>query len=95
MSLKNPEAEIQSVSFEERLRALIDGKLLHISSIKKSSQGYYTVDSREHTKTIIDGNKDLDDQVRTLQTVLSKATIEKKKIILIDFRFEKLVVRYD
>lgn len=92
--LKNPETEIQNESFEEKIKALIDGKLLHIKSIKKSSQGFYTIESKEQTKVIIDEKKDLDDQVRTLQTVLSKAKIEKKRTILIDFRFEKLVVRF-
>lgn len=94
-SLKNPDTEIKSVSFEERLLLLVDGNLLHTISIKKSSQGYYTIESKEKIKVIIDENKVLEDQVRTLQTVLSKAKIEKKKAILIDFRFEKLVVRYE
>ena len=94
VSLKNPDTKIKDVIFEDRVISLVDQKLLHIKSIKKTIHGYYTIESKEQIKVIIDEDKDLDDQVRTLQTVLSKAKIEKKKLILIDFRFEKLVVRY-
>jgi hypothetical protein len=94
VTLKTPQESKETTNFEDSIRNLVDRKLLGISTIKRSDKGFYTLKSREGVSVIISENKDLESQVRTLQTVLSKAKIEKKKINLVDFRFEKLVVRY-
>lgn len=93
--LKTPQENKEIATFEDSIRKLIDKKLLHIITIKRSDKEFYTVKSKEGIDVIIDEKKDLESQVRTLQTVLSKAKIEKKRINLVDFRFEKLVVRYN
>ena len=67
---------------------------MNIISIDKQTAGYAVIKSKEGVEVIISEDKDLDFQVRTLQTLLSKAKIEKRILLLVDFRFEKLVVRY-
>ena len=93
-SVKKIMSENESVSFEEQVTKLVDGKILHVSSLKKSSQGFFVLESTEGIKVILSESKDLKNQIGALQTVLSKAKIDKQKVILIDFRLEKLVVRY-
>ena len=94
ISLKKTESSLDEKTFENLLREEVDGKILRVTSIKNSNQGFYTVESTEGLKVIFDENKALDGQVRTLQTLLSKAKIDKKRVILVDFRFDKLVIRY-
>lgn len=95
ISFQDPQDKVEGVSFEDLIKEQIDGKFLQIKSVKKDKEGFFSIESTEGTKVFLVEEKDLENQVRTLQTVLSKAKIEKKKVILIDFRFDKLVVRYD
>ena len=94
ISLKKTEDSLEEKTFENLLKEAVDGKILHVTSINNSNQGFYTVESTEGLKVIFDENKKLDGQVRTLQTLLSKAKIDRKKVIFVDFRFDKLVIRY-
>ena len=81
-------------SFEERAIFAIDKKLLNIASLEKGAEGFITLKSSQGVTVILSSQKDLDAQTRTLQTVLSKAKIEGKAVSLVDFRFDKIVVRY-
>lgn len=94
VGLKKTETPKDDQTYEDLLRASLDGKVLKVSSIKKSDDSFYTVESTEGLKIVFDENKDLSSQIRALQTLLSKAKINKKRPVFIDFRFEKLVVRY-
>jgi len=94
VSLKKQKEEQKGATLEEKLRREIDGKILSIISIDKQTDGYVVIRSKEGVEVIISEDKDLDFQVRTLQNLLSKAKIEKRILLLVDFRFEKLVVRY-
>ncbi|OGY21646.1 MAG: hypothetical protein A2126_01995 [Candidatus Woykebacteria bacterium GWB1_45_5] len=94
LSLKRQKVEVKGLSFEEKVRGLVDGKVIHIALLEKSSEGFVTVRDDEGLAVIFSPKKDLETQVRTLQTLLSKAKIEKRAITLVDFRFDKLVVRY-
>ena len=94
VSLKKTENSFKEETFENLLKEAVDGKILHVTSINNSNQGFYTVESTEGLKVIFDENKGLDGQVRTLQTLLSKAKIDKKRVIFVDFRFDKLVIHY-
>lgn len=83
------------LSFEEKIKEKVDKKILNTTVIESSSdKSFYTIKSKENVVVIVSSKKDLDFQARTLQTILSKAKIEDKKVGLVDFRFEKLIVRY-
>lgn len=94
VSLKKQNLETKSPSFEERAKVLIDKKLFDIASSEKSADDFLTIQSKEGLVVILSNQKDLEFQVRTLQTLLSKAKIEGKAVALVDFRFGNLVVRY-
>ena len=94
LSLKKEKVETKGLSFEEQVKVLTDGKVINIASFEKSSQGYLTVRDKDGLVVVFSPEKELETQVRTLQTLLTKAKIEKRVVSLVDFRFEKLVVRY-
>lgn len=82
------------VSTEEKIESIFDKKILKITSIDDSNEEYITIKSEEKTTVVLSTTKDLQEQSKTLQSALAKAKIEGKSVILVDFRFEKLVVRY-
>ena len=81
-------------SVEAQIKELIDKKILTVTSIEKSGEKFAIIKSKENTSVIISTEKNLESQAKTLQTVLSKAKIEEKEISVVDFRFDKLIVRY-
>jgi len=94
LSLKKEKVETKGLSIEEQVRFLADEKVINIASLEKSPQGFLTVKDKDGLVVIFSSGKELETQVRTLQTLLTKAKIEKRVVSLVDFRFEKLVVRY-
>jgi hypothetical protein len=94
LSLKKQNEVAKGVSFEEQVRSSIDGKIIKISSLEKSPEGFLVIRDKDGLTVVLSPEKDLETQVRTLQTLLGKAKIEKRAVSLVDFRFEKLVVRY-
>src|SRR4030042_3563387 len=87
--LKKDEAESRELTFLDKARNSIDKKLLSITELKETPE-VLSIKSREGIDVFISKNKDLETQVKTLQTVLSKAKIEKREVLLVDFRFDKL-----
>lgn len=95
VSLRTPVLEVtKEASFEEKIKKLIDKRVLEIASIEKTPEGNFKIKSKVGVVVVIAANKDLEIQAGTLQTLLAKAKIEKKQVALVDFRFDKLVVRY-
>jgi len=94
ISLKKQNFEPKAPSFEERVITAVDKKFLNITSLERGAEGFITIKSSEGVTVIFSTQKDIETQARTLQTVLSKAKIEGKAVSLVDFRFDKIVVRY-
>ncbi|HEX7456016.1 MAG TPA: hypothetical protein VF303_00930 [Candidatus Nanoarchaeia archaeon] len=95
VSLKKPVLNTsREATFEERIKETIDEKILNITSLEETSEGNFQIKSSEGVVVIISKDKNLESQSRTLQTLLTKAKIEKKTVSHVDFRFDKLVVRY-
>ena len=82
-------------SVEERIKAVFEDKMLKITSIDDSNDKFVTIKSKEKVTVVISTLKDMEEQAQTLQNVLTKAKIESKSVSLVDFRFDKLVVRYN
>lgn len=95
VSLRTPVLEITNeATFEEKIKKIIDKRILEVASIEKTSEGDFKIRSHTEVVVIISANKDLEIQAKTLQTLLAKAKIENEQVTLVDFRFDKLVVRY-
>src|SRR4030042_2776995 len=84
----------KEISFEEKITSEIDGKILNITAIEKITEHIYKIKSQEGIEVILTSEKSIKSQSGTLQTLLTKAKIDNKVISSVDFRFNKLVVRY-
>lgn len=83
------------ISVEEKIKDIYDKKIIKITSVDYSNPDFIMIKSQEKVIVVISTSKNLEEQANTLQNVLTKAKIEGKSVTLVDFRFEKLVVRYD
>jgi len=86
---------VRDLSPEDKIRALIQEEhLLEIASVTKTPQGDFEVKSKSGQLIIFSQEKNLEEQVSTLQNLLAKAKIEGKGLKKADFRFSKIVVEY-
>lgn len=69
-------------------------KILEVDRIERTSENDLLLFSKNGVVVFFDDQKSLDDQVATLQTLLTKARIDNKALKKVDFRFEKIVVEY-
>src|SRR3989344_8750702 len=79
---------------EELKKLLSERKLVDINSVEKTNEGSFQVKSKSGEIFIFSHEKNLEEQVSTLQTLLAKAKIEGKSLKKADFRFSKIVVEY-
>ena len=88
----------QNKSFEDSgtlVKNLIDEyKIFEVGSVRESGNDSLEVTSKNNILVIFSLKKDLSGQVRTLQTVSTKAKIENRNLKKVDFRFEKIIVEY-
>lgn len=83
------------LSKEEELEKMITSeKILEVDRIERTSENDLLLFSKNGVVVFFDDQKSLDDQVATLQTLLTKARIDNKALKKVDFRFEKIVVEY-
>src|SRR3972149_7317735 len=86
----------QNKSFEDSgtlVKNLIDEyKIFEVGSVRESGNDSLEVTSKNNILVIFSLKKDLSGQVRTLQTVSTKAKIENRNLKKVDFRFEKIIV---
>lgn len=61
-------------------------------SVNLNSDSSFTVVLKEGGEVIFSSKKDLDNQLSSLQLILSRLTIEGKKLKKLDFRFDNPVV---
>ncbi|MCL5411134.1 MAG: hypothetical protein M1150_00080 [Patescibacteria group bacterium] len=91
---KNTIAEVKKEkSFEEQIAEQLNPDLFKMKETKAVEAGV-EFDSAEGMQAIFSKQKDPTEQVTSLQTVLSRARIDGRKVKKIDFRFDKLVVEY-
>lgn len=80
----------QNINLEELLKKERI-KFLQISTATDSS---YLIHLEDGATAILSPRKNLLEQVRSLQIVLSRLTIEGKRFKSLDFRFDKLVISF-
>jgi hypothetical protein len=91
--LRKPATPREEKSIEQKIWNKLNGQLFEVTTVENMGE-YLTVQTRQGTVLFISSEKSLDDQVRTLQTLLAKARIDKRELAIVDFRFDKLVVSY-
>lgn len=91
-----PEPKIGEIkqSKSEALIASLPEEVFQLEKIKEETSNELKLLSTEDTTVIFSLNKDIEFQLTTLQNLLTKAKINKKKVKRIDLRYEKAVVNY-
>lgn len=91
---KQDQDEKKDISLEEKINRNFANVIPGIVSIDTNKKDFSTIKTRDKTTVIISNLYSLEEQAETLQNILSKAKIEERNIALVDFRFDKLIVRY-
>jgi hypothetical protein len=84
----------QSKSRLASLESILDRNKIIYSSVDMVSDGSYRVQLRDSGEVILSSKKDLGSQLTSLQLILSRLTIEGKKLKELDFRFGNPVVSF-
>lgn len=82
-------------SVTKTLENLLSDSDIEFSSVTFRSPSSYLVKLKEDGEAILSLDKDFRDQITSLQAVLKQLTIEGKRVIKIDFRFDKPVITLD
>lgn len=83
-------SDIQKKAFS--LEKLLTDSDIEFSSVVFRSPSTYMVKLKEDGEAILSVNKDFKEQIASLQAVIKQLTIEGKRFVKIDFRFEKTVI---
>lgn len=81
-----------SVGGEDISKELINSEI-YFNSIRRASDSSYLVDLEEGGIVIMSPSKNVKDQISSLQLILSRLTIEGKRVKIIDFRYDRPIVR--
>ena len=76
------------------LESVLDKKKISFVSVNPNSDNSFTVELKQGGEIILSSKKDLDKQLSSLQLILSRLTIEGKKLKKLDFRFDNPVVSF-
>lgn len=76
------------------VKSLLEKEKINISSFSIATDSSYMVQLEDGGAVILAPDKDLLIQVRSLQIILSRLTIEGKRFKTLDFRFDKPVVSF-
>jgi cell division septal protein FtsQ len=76
------------------LESALYKKNISFASVNINSDGSFTVELKEGGEIILSAKKDLDNQLSSLQLILSRLTIEGKKLKKLDFRYDNPVVSF-
>lgn len=84
-------SDIQKKAFS--LEKLLTDSDIEFSSVVFRSPSTYLVKLKEDGEAILSVNKDFKEQIASLQAVIKQLTIEGKRFVKIDFRFDKPVIQ--
>ena len=82
----------ESKSKSALLENTLDKNKILFSSVDVASDGSYAVSLKDSGEVILSSKKDIQSQLTSLQLILSRLTIEGKKLKKLDFRFSNPVI---
>lgn len=91
-----PESNLSEIK-QSKAEILIESlpeEVFELKEVKEETSNELKLLSADGTTVIFSLNKDVEFQLTTLQNLLTKAKINKKKVKSIDLRYEKAVVVY-
>lgn len=72
----------------------LEKKNISFTSVTASSDASLVVKLKEGSVVILSSKKDIESQISSLQLILSRLTIEGKKLKVLDFRYDSPVVSF-
>lgn len=93
VTLISPLAIIKTSSLAA-LENTLQKQQIHFSTVIVNNDGSYTVKLTDGGEVILSSKKDIGSQLSSLQLMLSRLTIEGKKLKILDFRFDNPVVSF-
>ena len=76
------------------LENVLDTKGINFLSVNLENDGSFNVKLKDSGEVILSSKKDLKSQLSSLQLILSRLTIEGKKLKVLDFRYDRPVVSF-
>ncbi len=89
----NPVLENQQTG-TSNLEQTLKGANINFSNIKSNNDGSYSITLSDGGEVILSSKKDLKAQLSSLQLILSRLTIEGKKLKIVDFRYDRPVISF-
>ena len=77
-----------------KIEDMLEASNIKITRSVIGSQDFLEVDLKDGGKVIFSSKKDLKKQITSLQLMLSRLTIEGKKLKILDFRYDNPVVSF-
>ena len=78
----------------EGLERLFSNVKIEFLSISLNSDTSYSIELQDRSKIILSSKKDIQRQISSLQPILKLLTIEGRRFEVLDFRFDKPVIKY-
>ena len=91
--LLNPLSSKKDV-YQNQVEDSLEKNGISFSAVKIASDSSYLVTLQDGSKVILNQNKNLQNQISSLQLILSRLTIEGKRFKSLDFRYDKPVVSF-
>lgn len=88
----NDYQKISSNSITQNLEILLAKNNIPFSSVSVSTDSSLLVTLTSQEKVVFSSQKSFDSQISSLQVMLSRFTIEGKRFVVLDFRFDKPVI---
>lgn len=82
-----------STRSQKSISSILDAKKIPYDSVEKIDD-YYLIKISDNGDVLMSDQKNLDEQVSSLQLILSRLKIEGKKFKRLDFRFDKTVIQF-
>ena len=93
VSLNNGKFTVVRVeSIEQQVRSILQKRAISFTSISQLDTDAVLVVLQHEEQVLLSTKKPLDEQLSSLQLILSRLTIEGKRFIKIDLRFDKPIL---
>ena len=89
----NPIAVGKSVN-SDKIEEMLTNKSISYTSIDKSNRQFFIISLKDNGQVVVSNQKNLSDQLASLQVILNRLTIEGKRFRSLDFRYDKPVISY-
>ncbi len=85
---------LQKNTYQSEIDNLLQKSGIAFTSVENTNDSSYLVNLKDGGQVIISKNKNVQDQISSLQLILSRLTIEGKRFKNLDFRYDKPVVLF-